>query len=142
MGVVPKIMGVIKFAAIWILTVVISLPLMIWGGVSWAEWHLAKKKTTTEVSSVDSPVYSSRSYTRTGETVVVAPVGQPSANQPQKVQVRVRKTKVIRRRARFKGQNGCYRGHKGICYHSFDPGRNPGKSEHIKVMRPDGTYPD
>jgi hypothetical protein len=118
-------MGVFKFAAIYIGTIVVSLPLMIYGSVVAAEWYLKTRVESPPDSSADiAPLLVVPA--RQG-TTVVTPAPKPSATPAPKPSATPKKRKTrAQKRAEDKfwdrdnitigayGHNGpgCY---KGIC---------------------------
>ena len=131
-------MGILKFTAIYLGTVAISFPLMVWGAVSTAEWYLESKIEANQVGPDGSVVYIENHEVRTGRTMVVTPdpSAQPSATPDSNIpKVSVKKTKtkkrVVRRKARGSGST-----FQGTYYDNSDYGPNPNKRPRKKPHKP------
>lgn len=121
-------MGILRFTAIYVGTVLVSFPLMVYGAVSAAEWYLETKVEATQEGPDGSQVHVESHQVRTGRTVVVVPSAQTP--DPPPVKVKARKTNKKRVTYRWKGRR-TYIGYRGIPYDQTDFGYNRGKIDQI-----------
>ena len=132
-GIVEKPM--LRFAAIYILTIVVSLPLMIAGGVWAAQAYLEHKQEISTQEPAPLPV-----LVLPKTTTVSAPSAQPTASaKPAREKPKLHPTKPRFIRKAPKRKHGpCFYGANGQCY-PIDAYSN---WRATPVMRPDGTYPE
>lgn len=150
-------MGILRFIVIYVITVVISFPLMLFGSVWAAEWYLESKHTPaidqTEIPRVSQNSVS-KSRSRQGSTIVTDPItsvsvvadSSPPIAKPTMTKPAVKPTAKPKlypvqprkiRKAPTQRQL-CSWGYTGHCYPVDSNSLN---WRATPVMNSDGTYP-
>jgi hypothetical protein len=125
----------LRFIAIYLLTIAISLPLLIMGGVWASKAYLRHKQEEGTLNITPSSI----PPLRQGTTTVSAPSTQPTISaEParEKPKLYPAKPRFIRKAPKRK-RVPCVWGANGKCY----PIDTTSNWRGTGVMRPDGTYP-